>query len=385
MKRNLMDTWLVEHGAKVLVNLGESSVPDITLGDLADAHLDDRLRTIGLGNADTSGSFRLRSAIAASYSGVDPDQVLVTAGVSEALMTVALAHASPGGNVVVPTPAFHALYDVPELVGYGVRKIDLDESDGFRLPLDELLAAIDRRTRLVILNTPHNPTGVVYPAADIARVVEASRAVGATVVVDQHYRFLACGVGAPADVDAIPDATLLGSIGKCLGCTGLRIGWIVAPPALIDRYATLKLLLTHSVSTVSEAIATSIMERRDALLARIEPMIAANAASLTRMVARSGGAFRLLADTAGTTAFLRLPHVADTMGFAEHLLERAGVLVLPGESFDRPGFVRVGLGADCEKFSVACDALLMAARSWTGEYVRHGSTADQPAKWEHTS
>lgn len=360
MKRNLMDDWLVEQGDKVAVNLGESSIADMAMVTLDLPTLAGSLLNMKLGNTATSGSARLRGAVAATYAGVDGDDVLVTSGVSEALVAIALAHFVPGANAVVPTPAFHALYDVPELVGFIVRKVDLREDEGFRLPVERVVAAIDADTRLVILNSPHNPTGVVYAAGDIAQVADAAAAVGATVVVDQHYRFLARGVGDPADVDAMPGVALLGSIGKCFGCTGLRIGWIVAPAALLERYATIKLLLTHSVSTVSEVIAIAVLERRDILLATIEPIVATNAARLAAMVAASDGAFAFLPNTAGTTAFVRLPYVSDTMAFAQRLLDDTGVLVLPGESFERPGFIRVGLGSDPAVFAIACDALLAA-------------------------
>ncbi|MET3438079.1 pyridoxal phosphate-dependent aminotransferase [Sphingomonas sp. 1185] len=360
MKRNLMDDWLVEQGSKVVINLGESSVADISMLALGVPALAKDVLEMKLGNTATRGSIRLRSAIASSYTGIDPADVLVTAGVSEALVAIALAHFVHGANAIVPIPAFHALYDVPELIGFNVRKVDLLEGEGFRLPVDRVIKAIDCKTRLVILNSPHNPTGVVYPAGDIAQIAEAAGAVGATVVVDQHYRFLPRGVGKPADFDALPNVVLLGSIGKCFGCTGLRIGWIVASPALHERYETFKLLLTHSVSAVSEAIAVEILERREILQATIEPVVVTNAARLAEMVAATDGAAAILPDTAGTTAFIHLRQVTDTMAFAQRLLDETGVLILPGESFEQPGFIRVGLGADPASFAIACDALLEA-------------------------
>jgi aspartate/methionine/tyrosine aminotransferase len=358
---NLMDTWLVENDHLVRFNLGESNVDDLRLGDVLAATSDVKaLLGLTLGNNSTWGSDRLRQAVAATYPGFAATNVLATAGVSEAVVLSCLAHRTPGANFVIPTPAFHALIDVPRELGYEVRTIPLRPDAGFALDADAVIAAIDGRTRIVLLNSPHNPTGRVYDHEAVVRIANAAHAVGAVVIADEHYRYLPHAGDAAwlrSAADAHNNVVSFGSVGKCFGCTGLRVGWIVAHERLLAAYHQHKLLITHTIPLISDSIAATLLERRQAILPRIRQRILANLERLGQAARRSGGAMVLYPPDAGSVAFLELPGVPDTLTFAQTLLEATGVLVLPGESFDLPGFLRIRLGLPCEDFSAACDAL----------------------------
>ncbi|HEX7815902.1 pyridoxal phosphate-dependent aminotransferase [Dyella sp.] len=361
LNTNIMDTWLVENDHKVRINLGESHVTDL---DLAQAITPaSELATLGdtsLGNNSTWGSQRLREAIASTYPGVDPDQILVTAGVSEAIVALSAAHNRPGANMVIPVPAFHALMDVPKMFGMAVREVPLVPSRDFRLPAAEVIAAIDEDTSFVLLNSPHNPTGMVYRAQDVMAIADTAADVGAVVVVDEHYRYLP---GSPTDLwvtSAIglrPNVVTFGSLGKCFGCTGLRVGWIIAEPELIARYHHFKLLVTHTISPLSDRIATILLEQREHHLSATVAQIHANLGRLEQTQARCPDTLTLYRPDAGSTAFIGLPTVGDTFAFAQRLLDETGVLILPGESFELPGFARMRLGIDSDLFDQACQAL----------------------------
>ncbi|MBE1162047.1 pyridoxal phosphate-dependent aminotransferase [Dyella acidiphila] len=361
LNTNIMDTWLVENDHKVRINLGESSVQDIRLRDvLPDIGSEHWIHALSLGNNSTWGSPRLRAAVAASYHSLAADRVLVTAGVSEAVVTVSLAHQQAGANLVIPVPAFHALYDVPEALGYEIRKIALRPEQGFQLPVDEVIGAIDAHTRIVLLNTPHNPTGTVYAPEDILRIADAAEKVGAVVVVDEHYRYLTRD---PAQ-DCIASAAGLrrnivafGSVGKCFGCTGLRVGWIIAEPALLARYHHFKLLVTHTIPLLSDQLGAELLERRHTILPATIATITHNLQRLRQVATNSGGAIDFTDPDGGSTVFARLRDSTDSMSFAQALLDRSGVLVLPGESFDLPGFFRIRLGVTPAEFEQACQAL----------------------------
>ena len=368
LEANLMDTWLVANHHKTRVNLGESNVRDLCLRDLpVNAGADHWLLDVTLGNNSTWGSERLRKAVAETYPSVTPAQVLITAGVSEGIVAVCLTHYEAGANVVMPVPMFHALIDVPEKLGYEVRKLPLSPKDGFRLRPAQIRAALDERTRLVILNSPHNPTGVVYTYEEIMHIADAAQAVGATVVVDEHYRYLSHVPGQEALPSASfgrPNIVTLSSVGKCFGCTGIRVGWIIADSRALERYHHHKLILTHTIPLISDLIAAQILERRRELLDRSKGEIMANLRRLTLLAHDSRGGMVVHTPEAGGVAFVELPGVMDTLGFAQRLLDEHGVLVLPGESFDLPGFIRVRLGVLPEEFDRACagmKALLPAA------------------------
>lgn len=372
---NIMDTWLVENEHLVRVNLGESNVADLHLGEVfPPTELARELGGITLGNNSTWGSDRLREAVAATYPGTAPDHVLVTAGVSEAIVAVCLAHYVRGANFVIPTPAFHALIDVPEKLGYEIRKVPLQHESNFRLAVDAVVAAIDGRTRIVLLNSPHNPTGAVYAREDILRIADAAADAGAIVVVDEHYRYLPHDASVPwlaSAAGARENIVAFGSVGKCFGCTGLRVGWILAHPRWLERHHHHKLLVTHTIPLLSDRIAAQLLEHRDERLPAIKDGILQNLRRLTRAAAGSDGALVLQPPDAGSVAFVRLPGIPDSFAFAQALLENTGVLVLPGESFELPGFLRIRLGVASAAFDEACgklEAFLRAYRA-AGQYV----------------
>jgi len=358
---NIMDTWLVENHHKVRINLGESNVTDIRLRDVLRLDGDeDWLGDVTLGNNDTWGSPRLRQAVAETYPGIAASNVLVTAGVSEAVVVVCLAHYEPGANFVIPVPAFHSLYDVPEKLGYEIRKIPLAVESGFRICTDEIIQAIDANTRIVLLNSPHNPTGMVYPQADIVRIAKAAERVGAVVVVDEHYRYLPFEpTQAWVTSSALTQTNIVtfGSVGKCFGCTGIRAGWILADEKRLERYHHHKLLITHTIPLVCDQLAAALLTHRDAFLPKTRNDIAENLRRLNVAAQRSAGALVLHLPDAGSIAFVELTGITDTFAFAQDLLDEFGVLVLPGESFDCPGFIRIRLGIPTLEFDQACESI----------------------------
>jgi jumonji domain-containing protein 7 len=355
LNTNLMDTWLVSNHHKVRVNLGESNVKDLRLRDLfPEIDPDHRMGELTLGNNSTWGSSRLREAVAATYPTQTAANVLVTAGVSEAVVVVCLAHHEAGANLIIPVPAFHALIDVPEKLGYEIRRVALRAESDFRLSVSEILAAVDERTRIVLLNSPHNPTGVLYSHDDIMRIADAVRDVGATVIVDEHYRYLprnTSGEWVRSASGGRENIVTLGSVGKCFGCTGIRVGWIVASAARLECFHHYKLLVTHTIPVLSDYIAAEILERRGELLPETRSAIEANLLSLQRAASRSRGALTLYEPDAGSVAFVGLEHVPNTFEFAQTLLDESGIVVLPGESFELPGFLRLRLGIPPAEFA----------------------------------
>lgn len=361
LNTNIMDTWLVENDHKVRINLGESNVTDLRFGDVFPHDGPDHwIGGLTLGNNSTWGSARLRQAVAGTYPGMHPDNVLVTAGVSEAIVAVSLAHLEPDANLVIPVPAFHALIDVPEKLGYEIRKVPLDPKTNFRIPAGAIADAIDERTRIVLLNSPHNPTGAIYPHDEIVRIADIAKEAGAIVLVDEHYRYL------PRDpseewirsaAGARDNIVALGSVGKCFGCTGIRAGWIVASEERLELYHHYKLLVTHTIPAICDRIAAELLERRHEMLPKTRVDIAENLARLDLAASRSDGAMILHMPDAGSVAFVQLRDTRNTFAFAQSLLDEFGVLVLPGESFELPGFLRVRLGVPPTVFDQACASI----------------------------
>lgn len=315
------------------------------------------LADVSLGNSDTRGDRSLREVIASLYPGARADDVLVTTGTSEALWLYFQVRHRPGANVVVPVPAFQSLFEAPRYLGYALREVPLRPDDGYRLDPAAVARAVDADTRAVVLNNPQNPTGAVLSPDEVSAVRAAARAHGAEVLADEHYRFM------PLDgADLLPtlwspgeEVVAVGSMIKCFGCVGLRVGWMLGPRPLLDACRDLKDYTTHTVCAVNERVATLLLRRWRDLAPRYQRWLRENVAAFDDFVKAHADRIAWVPPRGGLVAFPRLrpERVGPTAAFARALVREAEVFVLPGETFGCPAHVRVGLGLPPDAFREA--------------------------------
>ncbi len=175
MTLSFLDDWL-DNRADAPFNLGESGVSNCRLSDvIPQDKLRHELAEVDFDHNNTRGSQTLREEIAKLYDGAAVANVLVTAGVSEAILLYFMSRRSPGANVVVVTPAFHSLYDVPAALGFEVNRVGTAFENGFQLPLEEIAANADDNTCAVVLTTPGNPAGTVFTTAEAMPVMVETR------------------------------------------------------------------------------------------------------------------------------------------------------------------------------------------------------------------
>ena len=211
----------------------------------------------------------LRASIAEHqrrHYGLEPDpdtEVLVTAGATEALTATVIALCSPGDEVIVLEP-FYDSYAAAIAMAGAVRRVVPLRWPEYRLDADLLAAAVTDRTRLILINTPHNPTGRVFETAELAAVARVARAADLLVVTDEVYEHLAF---APhrhvplATLEGMADRTItISSAGKTFSVTGWKIGWAHARPDLIDAIAAVKQFLTFvNGSPFQPAVAQALL------------------------------------------------------------------------------------------------------------------------------
>lgn len=353
-----LDRWLHRH-RHLPYQLAASTGPSWTLGELlALAPEPPDLAAMRLSYGDADGGPALRRAIAGLYRDVDPDMVQVTVGAQEALLIVLALAAEPGANVVLPDPCYPGISELARALGLEPRRYRLLPSRGFALAAEDVEALLDRRTRLVVVNTPHNPTGAVVAPEVLRRLGDAARVVGARLLSDEVYHPLRAA-GAPAAdsaADLVPEAVVVGDFSKALSLPGLRLGWIVDRDARsrarsFDAHAYF--CIAHS--PVLEAVAEVALAHREALLARARAAIARNTAALGALVAAHPDALAWVPPSGGTTAFPWLTTTADARPFCEAMAAR-GVVFGPGDCFGSPAHFRVGLGGDPERLAagLAC-------------------------------
>ncbi|MEV5735548.1 pyridoxal phosphate-dependent aminotransferase [Streptomyces sp. NPDC052292] len=286
----------------------------------------------------------LRSAIAAHQLrryglSWDPDtEVLVTAGATEAIAASLLALLEPGDEVVALEPYYDSYAASIAMAGGRRVPVTLRPYEGaFRLDLDELRAAVTDRTRLLLINTPHNPTGTVLTRAELAAVAELAVERDLLVVTDEVYEHLVFD-----DAEHTPLATFpgmrertvtIGSAGKTYSFTGWKVGWVTGTPELVTAVRSAKQFLTYVASGPFQYAVAEALALPDAYFEAFRQDMQTKRDILAAGLAEAG--FKVY-DTAGTyfiTTDIRPLGETDGFAFCRSLPERAGVVAIPNAVF----------------------------------------------------
>jgi aspartate/methionine/tyrosine aminotransferase len=295
----------------------------------------------------SNGTEELRSAVARLHAGAGADNVTVTNGTAEANFIAAWRLVEPGDEVVLVLPNYMQLWGIVRAFGATVKPVRLREETGWRLDADELRRAVGPRTRLVAVCNPNNPTGAILSEAERKELVAAAGRHGAWILADEVYR--------GAERDGRETATLWGAydrllvtggLSKAYGLPGLRIGWVVGPPATAGELWGRKDYITISPGALSDRLARAALrpEVRARILARTRGILAANYPVLEEWIGRRGDLFRLVPPRAGAIAYLRYAWPVNSTELVTRLREEQGVLIVPGDHFGMDGFLRVGFG-----------------------------------------
>ena len=303
-----------------------------------------------LGYTESSGHPLLRAEIARLYDRIDPDDVLVFAGAEEAIFCLSNVLLGPGDHAVVTWPGYQSLFEVGRAAGAEVTLHELHEADGWALDVGRLIASLRPETRLVVVNAPHNPTGMLPTHAEWARLGDALADRGIHLLADEVYRFLELDESdrLVAGADLFERGVSLGVMSKSFAMAGLRIGWLASRDAnLLARCAAFKDYTTICSSAPSEILALIGLRARDRVLGRSLRIVTDNLALLHDFFRRQAGRLVWVAPRGGSVAFPRLLGDGSIDDLARRLVEAEGVLLLPGSQFGHPGnHFRLGFGRE---------------------------------------
>jgi aspartate/methionine/tyrosine aminotransferase len=309
----------------------------------------------------------LREAVAAKTtrdSGVDlpASQVLITNGGKHAVYNTFQALLDPGDELLLPTPYWTTYPEAVALTGARSVEILTDETTGFRVTVDQLEAAATDRTKALLFVSPSNPTGAVYPAAEVEAIGRWAYERGIWVITDEIYEHLTFGdhefSSMPQLVPELLDTcVIVNGVAKTYAMTGWRVGWMLGPPDVIKAAANLQ---SHSTSNVSNVA-------QKAALAAVSGPLDAVVEMRRAFERRAGLAHRILSGIPGVTciepegAFYAYPNLTGLLDrpilgrtaktsaeLAELLLDEIKVAIVPGEAFGTPGYARLSfaLGDD---------------------------------------
>jgi aspartate/methionine/tyrosine aminotransferase len=345
----LLERYFASHEFNVRYLLCASDCESLSIGELLalEPGAEERLARQRLGYTESPGGHGLRQAIAGLYEGLGPEQVLVHGGAEEAIFLFMHAALEAGDRLVVQTPCYQSLAEVARSIGCSVDPWPLREEQGWAPDLEELRRLLRRRTRAIVVNSPHNPTGFQMPAEMFREVVRLVEERGLLLFSDEVYReseYLEQD-RLPAACQLSPACVSLGVMSKSYGLAGLRIGWLAARDLrLLEAVAGLKDYTTICSPAPSEFLAELALRHRRTLLHRNLQILAANLRLLDGFFERQTGLFAWCRPRAGPVAFPHLEGEA-VESFCDRLRERAGVLLLPGSVFgDRGNHFRVGFG-----------------------------------------
>ena len=303
-----------------------------------------------LAYTEAPGHPLLRREIASLYETIDADDVLVFAGAEEAIFCLANVVLGPGDHAVVTWPGYQSLYEVARATGADVTLHELREADGWALDPDRVIASLRPETRLVVVNAPHNPTGMLPTHEEWSALTDELARRGIHLFADEVYRFLELD---PADrltagADALDRGISLGVMSKSFALAGLRIGWLASRDrGLLARCAAFKDYTTICSSAPSEILALIALRARDMVLARSRRIVETNLPLLDAFFADHGDRWTWVRPRGGSIGFPRLLGEEPAERFAERLVEAEGVLLLPGSVIGHDGnHVRIGFGRE---------------------------------------
>jgi len=359
LQRFLLDEWLDQKFSAdppVEFDLGSSTGPVWTLQELlalAGESGQQRLLETALTYTSPAGSRELREAIA-GLSGVDPGDVQVVTGAAEALLILFFLAAEPGINVVLPQPGFPTNAALAESFNLEIRYYTLRREDGFRIDPDEIRKLVDGNTRMVLVNSPHNPTGAVLSDREMESLHDFCAERGIQFVSDEVYHPIYHGVESRSAA-RLPHATVLGDFSKALCLSGLRVGWMIERDAARRRrYLNARSYFTVSNTALGERLATLALEHRDAIYARARRVAGVSLGQLDQLFSEHGDVLRWVRPRGGMTAFPWLADGSDGREFCRRLMKQ-GVLIAPGDCFGMSSHFRLGFAASGERFPLALE------------------------------
>ncbi|TWP53798.1 pyridoxal phosphate-dependent aminotransferase [Lentzea tibetensis] len=294
------------------------------------------------------GAGKLRAAVAECY-GVPAEQVLITHGAQEALYLLYAALLEPGDEVVARAPGWQQTLDLPARFGATTVSVDYDLTDGDARGGERVAEAVGPRTRMVVLNSPHNPTGLTF--AD--HQWEPLAATDTLVVNDEEYL---TDFGRSV-VHHVPGSCSVSSLSKVYGFPGLRLGWLVGPPEVVEKCVNYRRYTTISNSPLLEDLGLAVLGRRETYLAAYQQRLA--------------DGWRVFRDWASDHPQLRplppqgTPYVCcrvdlpgtSSWDLCTELLDRERLLLMPGDVFGAPGYVRISYARPVDLLTEGLDRL----------------------------
>ncbi|OAT85218.1 aminotransferase class I/II-fold pyridoxal phosphate-dependent enzyme [Desulfotomaculum copahuensis] len=347
-----LERWFARYEFEVDINLCASCAPATSTDDilsLAGEQAREDYLHLGLDYIPNPGTGELRRQVAGLYHDLDEEYIQVTTGASEAIFLLMNCLFSNGDNIIVQQPAYQSLYAVAGAAGVQIKAWPLQGEEKLYMDPDALKGLIDSRTRAVVVNNPHNPTGYIMSRQEMDRLVEVVEHCGLWLISDEVYRGIIYNPPdeLPAAIDLTPRAICTGDMTKPYGLGGLRTGWLaVRDKQLLSACGAMRDYTTMCNAAPAEFLAVLALQHRRELLEKKLAVAKENLARLADFMNERPGLLSYIPPRGGFTVFPRYHQPVDSTTFCRGLVERKSVLLLPGAVFSRENHFRLGLGVE---------------------------------------
>jgi arginine:pyruvate transaminase len=365
--------WKIHHAAQQAFERGEDVIllsvgdPDFATPDVIVERAVTALRDGDTHYSEVIGREPLRAAIAAEHAretgqAVDASNVIVVAGAQNGVFAASLCLCEAGDEVIVPEPMYLTYEASVRASGATLVPVPVDPARGFHVNCDALEAAVTPRTKAIFFATPCNPTGVVMPRADLERIARLACRHDLWVLSDDVYQDLTFEHEqvSIAALEGMAERTVtVGSLSKSHAMTGWRVGWVVAPPALIEHLGRLALCMLYGLPGFVQEAALTAIENKTPIVANMREIYRRRRDLVHARLTQVPG-LRCLLPEAGMFMMVDVRGTGlDTVDFIWQLFHAQGVSLLDASAFGETasGFVRLGFVVDEARLAQACDRI----------------------------
>jgi aspartate/methionine/tyrosine aminotransferase len=361
IERFELERWMTTWELDVDFDIAESGILPLSLselyeliGDELSSDLQSKILKTPLGYSEARGTLELRSILANTYERATAEDILVTTGAIEANFLLFNSLLEAGDHVVAVSPAYQQLHSVPRAIGCDLDLWSVQTEGGFAYDLNRLEALVRDDTKLIVINTPHNPTGAMLDESQLRDVIAIADRVGAWILSDEAYRWLEHDGGEklpPPLHDMTDRAVSVGTMSKPFGLPGLRIGWLVGNEGIARKAWGMRDYTSLSPAKLSDIIAQSVIANRERILPRNAAIIAENMAFARQWFKDNADLATWTEPRAGLLAMMKYNLPVDSTTIADALARDVRVMLAPGSSFGLEGYLRVGVGQRPDLFA----------------------------------
>lgn len=323
---------------QVEVNLSESGVHPMTLGELVDdPALLEKLMATELNYPQTNGTVELRETVAAMYPGATADNVLITTGCAQANFTGLVTLLSPGDEMAMLMPNYQQIWGIAKNLQLKLNTFSLKEETGWGVDIDELNRAVTDKTKLIAVCNPNNPTGHIMSEEEMDAIVAAAARVGAWLLADEVY------AGAervqeektPSFWGRYDRVLAHASTSKAYGLPGLRVGWSVTTPELAAEMWARQDYITIGNTMLGNKLAAYALSEavRPRIIARARNYIRKGYANLEEWIASHDGVFTMVPPQAAAIAFVRYQQEVGSIELIDRVIAEERAYMVPGAHF----------------------------------------------------